>query len=104
MKKLFWEFPLWHNEIVGILGVLGCKFDAPAWHSGLGIGCCHRCSLGHDSGLDLIPGLGTPNATERAKTTNNNKKPVVHLKEHQRLLLNFLCFGQHLHPLNPTVV
>ena len=31
----------------------------PLWHSGLRIWHCHCSSLGHCSGVSLIPGLGT---------------------------------------------
>ena len=35
---------------------------SPAWCSGLRIWHCHSCGLGQNSGLNLIPGLGTPSA------------------------------------------
>ena len=39
-------FLLWRSGIIGVLGALGCRFDA--WHSGLRIWCCHSCGLGRD--------------------------------------------------------
>ena len=44
------------------LGSTGIQVRPPAQHSGLRIRRCHICSLGHDCGSDLIPGLGAPNA------------------------------------------
>ena len=42
------------------LGNAGMQVQSLARHSGLRIQHCHSCSLGHNYGLDLIPGLGTP--------------------------------------------
>ena len=41
-------------------GSTGTQVEYPALHSGLRIRCCCSCSLGHNCGLDLIPGPGTP--------------------------------------------
>ena len=36
-----------------------CAMEFPLWHSGLRTWYCHSCGLGHNCGLDLIPGPGT---------------------------------------------
>ena len=38
----------------------GTKVPQPAQHSGLRIRCCYSCGIGHNCGLDLTPGPGTP--------------------------------------------
>ena len=38
------------------LGTTGTHVQFPARHNGLRIQCCWSCSLGHNYGLDLIPG------------------------------------------------
>ena len=42
------------------LGNAGMQVRSLAWYSGLQIWCRCSCVLGHNYGLDLIPGLGTP--------------------------------------------
>ena len=49
----------WH------LGSTGSQVHSPAWHS---------CGLGHDCGLDLIPGPGTPYAEGWPKMKKKRKK------------------------------
>ena len=62
------EFPLWHDRLGGVSGAPGCRFPSLAWHSGLGIRHCCSCEItGHNCGLDLIPGPGTPYATGKPK-------------------------------------
>ena len=56
------------------LGSAGLQVQSPAQYSGLGIWHCHSCSLGHNSGLDLIPGPGTPYATGQPKMKKKKKK------------------------------
>ena len=46
------QFQWWHNRIGCVLGVLGCRFDSLARHSGLRIQHCHS-GLGGPFGLDL---------------------------------------------------
>ena len=50
------------------LGSAGTQVRSPVGQSGLRIQCCHSCVLGHAFGLDLIPGPGTPYASERPPT------------------------------------
>lgn len=45
------------------LGSDGGQVWSPAQHNGLSIQSCHSCSLDHNFGSDLIPGLGTPYAS-----------------------------------------
>ena len=60
----------------------------PLWHSGLRTQCCHCSSLGHCSGVDSIPGLGTsiclPHASWVAK--NKNKKIIIIMTQWSRLI------------------
>ena len=67
------EFLLWHNGIRGVSGALGCRFESPAWHSGLRIQHCHSCGIG----LALIPGQETAVHGQERKQTNKNTN---HLK------------------------
>ena len=60
-----WGLLLWCNRISGVLGALGYGFDPQP--STMEILNCHRCSLGQDYGLDLIPGLGAPYAMGQPK-------------------------------------
>ena len=46
-----------------------------AQHSELRIWCCHRCDIGHNYGLDPVPGLGTPYA-EGGQKRKKEKKAV----------------------------
>ena len=52
---------------------LGCRFNhRPS--SGLKILRCHCCSIGHNCGLNLIPGLGTPSAMGQPKKKKKKKR------------------------------
>ena len=43
------------------------QLQSPAQHSELRIWHCHSCSIGHNCGSDLIPGLGNPYAVGQSK-------------------------------------
>ena len=58
----------WH------LGSAGTQVWSPAWLSVLKIQCCCSCSSGHNCGLELIPGPGTPYATGQPKMKKKQKK------------------------------
>ena len=71
---------LHRSSLCGAMGsvlsqALGCRFDSPACHSGLRIQCCHSFGIGHNSGSDLIPGLGTPHD---AGCQKRGKKIILH--------------------------
>ena len=59
----------WH------LGSAGTQVQSLAWHSGFQDPALPQRGLGHNCGLDLIPGLGTPFATgqpqKKKKKTGN---------------------------------
>ena len=56
-------------------GTMGLAASLEHWDAGLipspiqwvKIQCCHSCNVGHNCGCDLIPGQGTPYASERPK-------------------------------------
>lgn len=56
------ELLLWRNRIGGHLGSAGTG-SVPGRPCGLRTRPCTSCSLGHDWGLDRIPGPGTPHAS-----------------------------------------
>ena len=60
-----YEFPLWCNGI-GVLGILGLRFD-PCLAQWVEDPVLLSCGLGHNYGLDLTPGPGTPYAVGRPK-------------------------------------
>lgn len=62
-----------HNGIGGVLGALGHRFH-PSLHSGLRMVCCHCCVLGHDRGLNLIPGPGAQHAMEWPKMEKKKRE------------------------------
>ena len=62
------------SGIGGISAVPGRRFDSPVQHSGLKDPACYSCGVGHNSGLDLILGPGTPYATERPKKGGKKRK------------------------------
>ena len=66
------EFLLWHKVIGSVSRALGRRFNSLAWHSGLS----HSCSVDYNSGLDLIPGPGTPYAMGWPKKRKEKKKPT----------------------------
>ena len=47
-----------------------------AWHSGLRIWHCHNHRIGRNSGLDLIPGPGTPYAMGQPEKKKKKKKLI----------------------------
>lgn len=51
------EFPLWCNRIHGVSAAVGMWVRSQVWCSRLRNQHCCSCGRGHDSGLDLIPGL-----------------------------------------------
>ena len=52
----------------------GRQVPSPAWHSGLTIQCCRRCSIGWHCGSTLIPG---PYAAGQPKKKRGKKKKKV---------------------------
>ena len=56
------------------LGRVGTQVPSPAWHSGLGIRCCHSWGLGRNCGSDLISGPGNPCAQGSQKRKEKKKK------------------------------
>lgn len=73
--------PLFKNAHSGVPAeakrkVLGCSFDPPPGIVDLRIQCGH--GLGHNCGLDLILGLGTPSAAGRPRK-KKKKKPTPSL-------------------------
>ena len=68
------EFPLWHRGL-RCLWNTGTQVSSPAWHSGLRIQF-HRSSSsgGRSCGLDLIPGPGTPQGSQRRKEGKKKKE------------------------------
>ena len=66
-KKKEEEFPLWYNEIGGVLGVLGHRFDPRPCNGGFRIQRCRCCGLGHSYSSDLIPGPAPPYAEGQPK-------------------------------------
>ena len=60
LKSVLVEFLLWHNGIDSHLGALGHRFYPWPQH-------CYTCGLGHNCGLDQIPGLGTPYSAGQPK-------------------------------------
>ena len=47
---------------------------SPPQQNRLRIRHCHSCGVGHNYGLDLMPGLGTPYATGWPKKREKKKK------------------------------
>ena len=64
---------MWHNKFCGVLGALGCRFisDLQQWVKDLAL---PNCGLGHNSCLDLTPGLGTPYDSRWPKRKKKKKK------------------------------
>ena len=60
-------FPLWHSGISSVSAALGYRFDP--WLNTVGYKLWHcQCSaVGHNCGLDLIPGPRTPYVTGQPK-------------------------------------
>ena len=54
--------------------VLGHDTGLIAQYSGLSVWCCHNCSIGHNCGSDIIPGLGPPFAWGWGEGTKKDKK------------------------------
>ena len=75
------QWDLWH---FGSTGIQVCSL---AQHSQLRIQCCCSCILGHNCGLDLIPGPGTSYAAGQPK-----------MGEERSIFKNNLCqrFGNSL--------
>ena len=61
------EFLLWHNGIDSVSAAAGTQVQFLAWCSGLRIQHCSGRGIGLNSGLDLIPGPGTPYAMGQLK-------------------------------------
>ena len=59
--SLIMEIPIVLQQIGGISGAPGCRFDSQ--HGGLRIQHCRSCGSDHNCGSDLIPGPETPYAT-----------------------------------------
>ena len=76
MSHLLWGGLLRAPTVAQCVKDPACLFgDTGLAHcSGLRIRCCHSCGVGHCSGSDLIPGLGTPCATGAAEK-RGKKKP-----------------------------
>ena len=76
INKIFLRVPTvvqwdqWH------LGSSGMQVGSPAWHSGLGIQCCHSCGLGHNCSSDMNTGLRTPYAVGQPKKKERKKETV----------------------------
>ena len=75
---------LWHNGIDGVSAAARTQVQCLAWYSGLRIQHCHSCSVGGNSGSDLIPGPGTPYATRWPKKKKEKKKKITHPMEEPR--------------------
>ena len=74
------------NQDQQSLGSIGMRVRSPAQHRGSRIRCCWSCGLGHDCGLDLIPGPGTPYAA-RAHLPPKKVIPVVGQDRHGVLII-----------------
>ena len=75
------EFLLWHNEIKGVSAAAGMEIQSLGQHSELRIWYCRSCGIGHNSGSDAIPGLGTPYTVGVAKKQGEKKKKRVYLSK-----------------------
>ena len=62
------------NRIDGVCAA-GVWVPSSAGHGGFRIQSCFTCGIGHNSGLDSVPGLGTPCAVgwPKKKTIKNQK-------------------------------
>ena len=63
----------------------------PAWHNVLRIWHCYSCDVGHNCGLDLIPGPGIPYVLgwpkRKKQKTNKRKKTTLNVRPETMKLL-----------------
>ena len=77
VKKVRWEFLLWYSGIGGgISAAPGCRFDPwlAQWVKRIQHYCI--CGMGHNCGLDLIPGLGIPYAAGWPKKKKKKRSQI----------------------------
>ena len=94
----FWLTMEWVPTVVELdpqpFGRTGTQAGSPARHTGLTIKHCCSCSLGRNSSLDLIPGLGTPYAFNDQKKKKRERKMVMRHEAFQKPQLSSHCGSQ----------
>ena len=81
----------WINDLACLCG--GTSL-IPAHHSGLRIQCCYSCGIGHISGSDSIPGLGTSICHECSRKRRRQKKKKKKEKKKKKTRDNKCCQRQ----------
>ena len=75
------------------LGSPGTQVQSSAWHSGLRIWGCRSCNFSLECSLDLIPGLGIPQAAGQPKKKEKERNRCI---PDNVLMHAFIQFKKHL--------